>query len=148
MITKAQVVTKAREYLGTKFRHQGRLKGQAIDCVGLPLMIAEEFGLWDREGVLIHSRDSVNYSPQPLDSFVHEECKRRLIEKPVSEMTDGDVVTVRNPVIPCHVAIVAHITDYLSVIHAHNGIGRVVEHILTDELRALILGCFSFPGVE
>src|ERR1700680_1854413 len=142
MTTRADIVSKAREYMGTRFVHQGRVKGRALDCVGLPLMVAEDLGIVDRHGEPIRARDSVNYSPKPLDGFVHEECHGRLLEKPVSSMCEGDVVTVKNPTIACHVAIVARINDYLSVIHAHRGIGRVTEHILTAELRDKILGCF------
>src|SRR5712691_11824640 len=95
--TKEQVVAKAREYIESPFQHQGRLKGFACDCVGLPLMIAEELGLVDKHGVPIKGSDNANYSSQPLDRFVHEEAQRRMIEKPIDQMKDGDLVTLRVP---------------------------------------------------
>lgn len=42
MITRSDVVNKAREYLGTKYAHQGRLKGVGIDCAGLLLCVGKE----------------------------------------------------------------------------------------------------------
>ena len=155
MATREQIVGKAREYLRTPFQHQGRLKGFACDCVGLPLMVGDELGLVDRLGVPLKALDNVNYSSQPLDGFVHEECKRRLVEKPVDLMEDGDVITLRVPfrdeniklTVPCHAAIVTTVQGRPGMIHAYSGSGKVVEHLIDEKWRRRIEGCFSFPGV-
>ena len=156
MITRKQVVEKAREYLETPFQHQGRLKGRACDCVGIPLQVADELGIVDRNGVPMKSSDNANYSSQPLNRFIHEECQRRLIEKPVSEMQDGDVLTLRVPsrmenikvTAPCHVAIVTTVMGVRGMLHAYAGNRKVVEHVMDAKWQRRIEGCFSFPNIE
>jgi hypothetical protein len=150
-----RIMEQARQYLGTPFQPQGRLKGVALDCVGLPLCVAEDLGLVDRAGVPMLKSDYRNYSPQPLNGFVHDECVRRLFQHNVGELQVGDVLTLRVPRVPCHVAIVSEFCGILHMVHAYEGYatkklpqGRCVEHVLTDKWRARIEGAFSFPGVE
>ena len=42
-----EVIAAARAWLGTPWRHQGRLKGVAVDCGGLILGVGKEQGLLD-----------------------------------------------------------------------------------------------------
>jgi len=146
--TKKDIESKAREYVGTRFQHQGRLKGRAMDCVGLPLCVADDLGLVDKLGVPFKKHDNANYSAQPLDRFVHEEAQRRMIEKPIDQMQPGDLVTIRLPDVPCHVAIISTVNGTIGMIHAYATIGKVVEHIMDVKWRRRIEGCFAFPGVE
>lgn len=150
MFTRSDVVEKAREYLGTPFQHQGRIKRLACDCVGLPLMVAEELGILDRYGIPLLGTDNANYSDQPLDGFIHEECQRRLIEKPMEKMRDGDVLTIKFPTIPCHTAIVTTIYSCgcaRGMIHAFSPIGKVVEHVIDAPMYKRIAGVFEYPGI-
>jgi len=146
-VTGSQVAAKAREFVGTPFQHQGRRKGRALDCVGLPLCVGEELGLLDRNKVPFKGSDNQNYSSQPLDAFVHDEAKRRLAEKPVEQMQDGDVVILRIPTVPCHAAIACTTNGVRGMIHAYSGNGKCVEHVMDDKWRKRIAGVFSYPGV-
>jgi NlpC/P60 family putative phage cell wall peptidase len=147
-VTRAVVVAEARTWVNTPFRHQGRIKGMACDCVGLILGAAADLGLVDRLGVPFLATDNANYSAQPLDKFVHEEAQRRLIEKPIEEMADGDIVTLRVPSIPCHVAICSTVNGVRYIVHAYASNEKVVENIMDEKWTKRIEGCFSFPGVE
>ena len=40
-----ETVRMARDYLGTPYHHQARLKGHGIDCVGLVVCVARELGV-------------------------------------------------------------------------------------------------------
>jgi hypothetical protein len=42
-----QILAAARSWLGTPWRHQGRLKGVAVDCGGLIIGVGKELGLLD-----------------------------------------------------------------------------------------------------
>jgi NlpC/P60 family putative phage cell wall peptidase len=148
MVTKKQIVDTARTYVGTPYLHQGRLKGMAMDCVGLPLMVAQELGLKDTLGVPFLGSDNANYSSQPLDQAVQDEAIRRMVRKPVEALTDGDVITLRVPTIPCHVAIVSTVNGTLGMIHAYAPSGKVVEHIMDAKWKKRISAAFTFPGVE
>lgn len=141
MPTRAQIVAKAREYLGTPFAHQGRVKRYVIDCIGLPLCVAQELDLVDVQDRLITIFDYRNYGPQPVDEFIHSEFARRLIPKDTAQ--PGDVVTIRmSRKAICHAGI---ITD-IGIIHAIKPRG-VVEHSLDDRWHTRIAGIFAFPGV-
>jgi NlpC/P60 family putative phage cell wall peptidase len=146
--TRAQLVSCARGYRGTPFQHQGRLKGAACDCVGLVFCVADDLELQDKNGTPIRRNQYTNYGPQPVDRFVHEECQRMLLEKPITSMQEGDLLTLRLPTWPSHVAIVTDIIGYTGIIHAYSTAGKVVEHILDKKWKNRIEGCFSFPGVE
>jgi NlpC/P60 family putative phage cell wall peptidase len=141
MITRQQIVDCARTYIGTPFRHQGRIKGLGLDCVGLPLCVARDLGL---------SVDWIerynNYAPFPVDDMVLQECKRNLIEVSVEVMRPGDIICCRVPV-PCHVALVSELPPNLGMIHAYDPNRKVVEHDLDFHWRRRIAGVFVFPEV-
>jgi NlpC/P60 family putative phage cell wall peptidase len=155
-ITRADIVAHARAWIGTTFAHQGRIKSLGCDCVGLGLCVADEMGLIDRTGVPFKRTDSANYSAQPLGTFVHEEIQRRMIEKPIVEMEDGDVLTIRVPgrddnlrvAPPCHMAICSTVGELRYMIHAYQPNGKVVENILDEKWRRRIAGCFTFCEVK
>ena len=152
MLTRKQITDCAREYLGTPFQHQGRLKGKACDCVGLPYMVAEELGIHSRDGKVIHKGDNSHYTAQPTNNFVHEECQRLLVEKSKWSMKEGDVVTIKMPTIACHVGIVTTLYvgtphECLGVIHSYSPAHKVVETIIDAKLQNRIHGCFEFPEV-
>lgn len=139
MITRAQIVACARQYLGTPFQHQGRLRGLALDCIGLPICVARDLGL----PVPNYS----NYDPFPTDETVLRECRRNLTEVEPSGMKPGDILCCRVPV-PCHVAIVTDIAPDLGMIHAYSPNQMVVEHVIDLHWLRRIAGVFLFPGVE
>ena len=57
-----EIVEYARTWLGTKWRHQGRSK-QGIDCIGLIIRTAEEFGF--------QYEDSTGYARGTKLDFIH-----------------------------------------------------------------------------
>jgi hypothetical protein len=44
MMIADNVIEAARECLGTPFRHQGRIVGEALDCAGVAVHVAERLG--------------------------------------------------------------------------------------------------------
>jgi NlpC/P60 family putative phage cell wall peptidase len=147
--TQADVVKAARTYVGTPFRHQGRIRDLAIDCVGLVLCVGEDLGLVDRAGVPFHRLDYPDYAAQPTDRFVLEELRRRAIVKPAgAPLEPGDLLAIRVPSLPCHAAVVADRAGQLYMIHAYDsGPRQCVEHILSPAWRSRAVGVFQFPGV-
>ena len=150
MPTRAEVIVCARSYLATPFRHQGRMKGVALDCVGLILCVAEDLGLLDKVGVPLLRTDYHAYGPEPKGRFVHDTCVARLNRKSALDIRPGDVLTLRIPTDPCHTALVGEIPGQgLSMIHCYAG-GKAVtiEHRLDENWHRRIVGVFSFPEVE
>lgn len=167
MPSRADVVAKAREYLlaNTPFHHQGRTKGRGIDCVGLPLCIAEDLGISDKEGVPFTRYMYANYDRQPIHDEVLKLFKKHLLEKHIAApLEPGDILAIRNPTSACHAAIVVSMPSgewgkppVLGIIHAYGtdavaiprgGTEKIVEHILDFKWRRRIAGVFTFPGVE
>ncbi|HZQ25261.1 MAG TPA: NlpC/P60 family protein [Terriglobales bacterium] len=143
------IVECARTYVGTPFVHQGRVKGVGIDCVGLPLMVAEELGLKDKRGEPLHSRIGEKYSHQPQGNLVHETVGHYINRKAKPDMKAGDVVTMRFAGATSHAGIIGDSPEGLTLIHAYSGEGEAcVEHLLNDEWRNRIVGVFEFPEVE
>ena len=156
-----------------------------MDCVGLVLCVAEDLGILDREGKPFLRKDYLNYGPQPVDSFVHAECVRRMVQMsalepakpqgrsakepqgwsaspalhpadatPSAILRPGQVITLRVPSVPCHVAIVTSLADFgigltssLGMVHAYAGAFKTAENLMDDKWRRRIEGVFDFPGV-
>ncbi|HWC97231.1 MAG TPA: hypothetical protein VG456_10785 [Candidatus Sulfopaludibacter sp.] len=156
MILRSQIVAAARGWLDTPFRHQGRWKDRrgGIDCAGLPLMVAIELGIKDRDGNTPTPDMFGNYPPQPVGhaAQVFEQCARLLFAKEIADRLPGDVLAIRLPREACHTAMIGEIDmgseRFLSLIHAYSPAGKVIEHILDDAWLRRVAGCFSYAGVD
>lgn len=119
------IVSAARGYLGTPWRHQGRVKGHGVDCVGLVVCVCRELGVvgpdWDVKG----------YSRVPDGKELERHLHENLSAIPRAEIAPGCVVCVAFDKHPQHVAIVGdYVHGGLSMIHAEMRSGKVVEHRL------------------
>lgn len=144
MFTRKQIVECARSYLRTPFRHQGRLKGLGMDCVGLPICVARDLGSPVAAELLAAYR---NYDPEPADDTVLRECRRRLIELAPDDFRPGNVLCMRVPV-PCHTAIATELMGQVGIVHAYSGAGAVVEHNMDFQWLRRVAGVFMIPGTE
>jgi cell wall-associated NlpC family hydrolase len=62
----ASVAAEARSWVGTPYRHRGRIKGQACDCIGLPVCVGQSLGLCSEDA-------AYRYSELPKGSRVEKE---------------------------------------------------------------------------
>lgn len=148
MPNRAQIVAKAREYLGTPFKNQHRMKGKhgGVDCVGLVLLVAEELHISDKDSTALHSTDHLNYTVGASTDILPD-CRARLIEKPVMKLQPGDVVVIRFMGSNHHSGIISSMHGSLGIIHAYNIDQKcVIEHILDAKWRRRIAGAFEYPG--
>jgi cell wall-associated NlpC family hydrolase len=134
------LVAEARRWLGTPFRHQGRIRGEGVDCIGLVLEPARALGLTDyRTGA---------YSRLPDAGAMREELARHLITVARADVRPGDILLLAAPLSPCHLALVGELADTLTMIHASGPIGRVVEHGIDPAWDGRIRGVYRFPGFQ
>jgi cell wall-associated NlpC family hydrolase len=132
-------VAKARSWLGTPFRHQGRIRGEGVDCIGLVLEAARALGLTDyRPGAC---------SRQPDAGTLRRELARHLVTVAKPEMRPGDILLLAAPLSPCHLALVGELDGTLTMIHASGPIGRVVEHGIDATWEGRIRGVYRLPGL-
>lgn len=145
MSLRQSVVIEAREWVGTPFRHQCRLKHIACDCIGLI------WGVGERVGVLQTTLGAVapykNYGRQPNPNHMREGL--RLFLRPTLSPKEGDIVWLewRNS-LPMHVGILATFEGRKTIIHSFRDTGCCVEHGFTDEWRARVDSYWSYIGLE
>lgn len=134
MIDNKKIVNEARTWIGTPFKHQGRLKGIGVDCVGLVIGVAKELNLSDF--------DTINYSRVPNVELMGSLLNEHLIEIPVDEAIMGDIFWIKIKQHPQHLAIKS---EY-GIIHATSEIGKCVETLINDALKRKIYKAFKYKG--
>jgi NlpC/P60 family putative phage cell wall peptidase len=141
-VMRAQIVSAARDWLGTPYHHQASLRGVGCDCLGLVR------GVW-RE---LHGDEPEAlppYSPSWAESRGVEALAaaglRHLIPRALGEERPGDVLLFRwRSHLPAkHCAI---LSAPEAIIHAHDG-AAVAEVAFTPWWRRHLAYVFSFPGV-
>ena len=144
MIYPDDIVAEAREWIGTPWQHQQRLKGVATDCIGLVGGVALELGIegakeWSEDPDLHH------YGPTPDPHLLLAGCDRFLDRIEIDDALPGDVLIMAFRRDPQHFAIVSRL-DPIYLIHAYSSVGRVVENGVKIA-RARILRAYKYRGV-
>ena len=141
MTAPAAIVAAARTQIGVPWAHQGRLWGEALDCLGLVICTARACGL------VAPTFDVNGYSRSP-DGSMTTLCRRYMTEIQALEL--GAVVEVATLHDPHHLAIVGdYVHGGFSVIHSSNaGRGRCVEHRLAWTSAFRMRGIYRLPGAE
>ncbi len=135
MITKQDIIDTARQYIGTPFHHQGRVKGVGIDCAGLLVGVARDLELSDY--------DVMGYSHVPSGSELERHLDANMDVIQVIE--PACVVLMAFDADPQHIAIC---TSETSIIHAYFQVRKCVEHDLDDMWRSRIRKIYRFRGIE
>ena len=141
VFTREDIVTAARKWLGTPYRHQASLRGVGCDCLGLVR------GLW-RELVGLEPEPMRPYSPDWAEAGGGEtllELGDRYFERVASRAwRKGDVLVFRfyDGVPAKHLAIA---TDERRMIHAHDG--ACVTEVAIGGWRHRIARVYAFPGL-
>ncbi len=146
MTERQAIVSAARAYLGLAWGHQRRGPG-AVDCVGLPILVARDLGLKPRDfDITGYTRKSNLY--RLVDHF-----RAHMAEKPRGDRRPGDLLVLRDRLFPCHCGIVGEKPWGPSLIHARAAVGKpppggaVREEPIDPDWTGRITHCFQFPGV-
>ncbi len=143
MISKAEVVATARQWIGTPFREMCWTPGPqgGTDCVGLNIGVGIQL-------MLLPDNFAITYKQSPDNGRMVRECEKYLRRIPVLEMQPGDVVLIQTVREPHHMGI---LVDYkwggFGIVHALKARGKVVEHRLDPEWRDSIVAAYSYPSV-
>lgn len=144
MLTAEKIVSQARLWVGTRFRHQGRRRAVegdrgGVDCIGLVIGVGRELGL--------EVFDMRNYGRDPdlEGQLLKEHCDQNLLRFPY--LVPGTLVLMHFGGFPRHMGIIG---DYkgggLSLIHSFVESGRCVEHRLDDRWKSQIIERYRFRG--
>ena len=144
MMAPARVVTEARRWIGTPYRHQASMIGAGTDCLGLLRGVWR--GLLGAEPVVPPA-----YSPDWSEAAGREEmlaaARLWLREVPVRALLqEGEVLVFRMRAgsVAKHLGIAASRGGQPSFIHAYSG-HAVVETPLSAPWARRIAGRFTFP---
>jgi len=131
-----KIVEAARECIGTPFRHQGRMKGVGLDCVGLARYPAEALG--------ISIGDYDGYSRQPDPQVMAAKLDEFLVKVEPEDMQLGDILWMAFAKEPMHLAIYAGDT----IIHAVClGPEKVVEHGFRAPWPQRVVAIYRYRGI-
>lgn len=156
----------ARTWLGTRFRHQGRVKNSGVDCLGLIIGAASELQFE------IATLDERSYSKIPDGKYLLEKLLEHLemiflvvggqwsvVSKKDSGkisancelrtanlnlIQSGDILLFELDGNPQHLAIadVCKVTGKIKMIHSYLAAGKVVENHLEEPWISNLVGCF------
>ena len=134
-MTADDILIAARSFLGTPFRHQGRIPGLALDCAGLVVSVAKEIGAdyIDRPG----------YSRNPSGGLLESALDDQPCLERVTDRQPGDVLLMRFSGEPQHLAIFTG----ENIIHSYESVGKVCEHRMADVWAVRIVRVYRFKGV-
>lgn len=133
----------ARHLIGAEWVHQGRHPATGIDCIGVVIWVAER----------VHApfEDRTDYGREPIGELLVDEFRSRMVEIPVSEAREGDVLILRNAGgrLPTHVAILARGQMEYMLIHSIqiSSQRKTVEEPYRRWTR-LVTHAFQFRGLE
>ncbi|WP_198662596.1 NlpC/P60 family protein [Primorskyibacter marinus] len=138
----SQVVTAARDWLGTPYRHQASMCGAGTDCLGLLR------GVW---------REVIGPEPAIIPAYTFDwsepQGEERLwaaalahLSPAEPDMKPGDVLLfrMRNGAVAKHLGILSEAGNLPAFVHAYTGHG-VVESPLSAPWRRRIVARFRFP---
>ena len=136
-MTADDILAAARQCLGTKFRHQGRLVAFGLDCAGVAIHVAREIGA----GVI----DVSGYGRTPANGQLEQSLDSQPCLERVSleDRQPGDLLLMRFASEPQHLAICAGET----IIHAYEAAGLFCEHRLSSLWAARIVRVYRFRGI-
>lgn len=139
MPSSAEIVNAAREYLGTPFHHQGRVKGVGVDCAGLLVCVGRDLGL--------NVFDDVTYAHEPDPALLRMMLASQLkIVNPHQQPEPGDIVLMRWGAAHSQAATHLGIVSDIGLIHAYAPAHKVVETSIDDDIRRSIVGRFRWPS--
>ena len=122
----------AKECIGTPFKHQGRVKGVGMDCVGVAAYALSKVGYAIQE--------VQGYGRRPNAGMLKSaiEAHSFLTRADAGDIQPGDVLLMRFGEDPQHVAIAGSGT----IVHAYAQVRKCCEHRLTDEWKGRIDGVY------
>lgn len=135
-LTRDAVISSARSFVGTPFRHQGR-GPQGLDCVGLLVCVARALDL--------PHEDVTGYTRRAEGRGFLEHFRSQLVEIPLAAAGAGDVVVFVETVYPCHTGVLSERHGVLHLIHAHAPRRKVIEEPYLGIWPARARFAFRFP---
>ena len=137
------VLTEARSWVGTPYRHQASCKGGGSDCLGLLRGIWREIYGTEPQEIPAYSAD---WSEPQGEEVLWAAASRHMIPQPGRTFAMADVLLfrMRDASVAKHLGLVNSIGEAASFIHAYSGQGVVVSP-LSEPWARRVVARFKFP---
>jgi NlpC/P60 family putative phage cell wall peptidase len=137
------IVTAARGWIGTPYRHQAACRGAGCDCLGLVRGVWREVMGAEPERPPAYSMD---WSEPAREEVLWAAALRHLLPRPLASEALGDVILfrMRDGAVAKHLGICTRAGRDARFVHAYSGHG-VVESALSLPWRRRIVARFAFP---
>lgn len=135
------IVSEAKEWRGTRWLHQGALKGVGCDCIGLISGVAKILGIPEAEQFQRDPRFR-GYGRTPEPKMLRAAIAEYL--DPAPNPVPGDILLLRFVKDPQHFAFLST-PDYM--IHAYAQVRKVAENRIDETWRSRIVGSYKFRGL-
>lgn len=137
-------VDMARSWVGTAWRHQGRVKrnlqfGGGVDCAGLIIEVGNALSLFEGQFAFHH------YSRLPTGSFVRQVCEAYLAPKLLKDKLPGDILLINISNESRHIALYS---DSDTLIHAYEPAKQVAEQRLDGAWQQRLVAAFAYPKLS
>ncbi len=147
--SRGAIVSSARDWIGTPYRHQASLKGRGCDCLGLVRGVWRALHGAEPEAAPAYRADWAETGGRET---LLEAARWHLVEIDLSQARPGDVLLFRMTPEACikHCAILSEARPgdpERRMIHAYWG-RAVVESWIGPWWRRRLAHAFSFPGVS
>ena len=139
-MTREDIVSEARLWIGCKWLHQACVRGVACDCVGLVRGVHAQL----TGDAFVGDYDyPATWHLFKEDEKLYQECRKYLVEIPVDEAGAGDILLFGfRPRFPAH--HLAILTGDETIIHSYMDVGAVVETAYNEEWRHMARFAFRY----
>jgi NlpC/P60 family putative phage cell wall peptidase len=150
MATRKQIVTEAREWIGTRFHHQGAIKRVGCDCGGLVRGVGIACGIYPPEFMNLPEAEPFRgYRANLMTNQLQDGCDLFATRIEFADAKPGDFVLLRFDGVARHLGILGDSQNGgFTLIHAYIGLRKVVEHQLDKVWTERIMAAYVYPGVE
>jgi NlpC/P60 family putative phage cell wall peptidase len=139
MTTRAEIIAEARSWKGTPYRHQGRLKGVAVDCAGLVNKSGETFGC-----VSATDANKTDYLSEPDPIKMKAALDKLYIRIPKTEMRPADIPWMRARSKAQHIGILSERNTLIHAVQNYDVQELPIDNMVTSRIVAV----YRFKGVS
>ncbi|WP_417482978.1 NlpC/P60 family protein [Maricaulis sp.] len=140
MNLRSRVLTEARRWIGTPYRHQGSCRGAGCDCLGLVRGIWRAIYGDEPEAPPAYTPD---WAERCGSETLLEAAQRHLVEIDIRAVKPGDVLLFR-PELKGPAKHCAIVSGPTGIIHAYWG-RAVAETSLSPWWQRRLVAAFAFP---
>lgn len=130
-------------WVGTPFKHQGRIKGHGVDCVGVVMGVMRETQALPDDELEAMERKHRGYGRNPSHDRLRKGLEEHHFLVPYADRKAGDVLLMRFDQEPQHLAIYL---DGDEIVHAYSAVGHCVHHGIDRTWAKRVVGVYRLKA--